>query len=289
MKTKHHIINSGSNGFDMQYPENAEQDILHVAHNAGFFSCCSIALQDIVVYSRNKGKLPDVVDRHSQYSWYKHEPTQSLIGHFFEESNIDIDFREWFELGDTDKELQYTNYHNLNFDKLIQLRDRYFKPSQYILDKVKHLEEKYSIDYDNTCGVLYRGNDKNRECKVASYEDFYREIGFCDSYCENLIDKNIRILVAPDETEFLDDISIMFKDKVLCMEETAHMPKKDSCIPLELPLSERAEQAANFFATVIMLSKCEYLITHSGNVSLWACIYRGNMIGVSQWNNGQWI
>lgn len=258
-------------------------------------------MQDVVIWSRQHKRLPDILDRHDQYSWYKSEPNQSLIDHFFKETDQYIYTGDWFELTEAKEELQFTDYKLLNFDMIAQFRDKYFMPSQYILDKVAFLEDKYKIDYENTCGVLYRGNDKNRETNIAGYDQFILKAmrqwldmtvipeGDC-TYTEIVgLPNKPCFLVAPDETEFLDAFKHSMPDYALCMEETAHMPKKDSCIPLELPYAERAEQAANFFATVLMLSKCKYLITHSGNVSLWACIYRGHMNGVSQWLNGSWI
>lgn len=293
MKISSFIIDSGNNGYNMGRPSIATSDKkrLVITHNAGFFSCCTIALQDIVIMSRALGKLPDIVDRHSQYGWYKHEPMQSLIGHFFSESDNDIDCSNWFELTSEQKELQYTDYRNLNMGKCIEFRDKYFAPSEYILEKVAFLEDKYKIDYDNTVGVLYRGNDKNRECKLPSYGEFADKAALTGY--QMCIDEQKKetpvLLLAPDETEFLESMNIIFNDSVICMEETQHMPKKDSAVFLELPLAERAEQASNFFATVLMLSKCRHLITHTGNIGMWACIYRGNTDNVHQWRDGLWL
>jgi hypothetical protein len=291
MKTSSFIIDSGNNGYNMGRPSIATSDKkrLVITHNAGFFSCCTIALQDIVIMSRALGKLPDEVDRHNQYGWYKNEPMQSLIGHFFAESDKDIDCKEWFELTSEQKELQYTDYRNLNMGKCIEFRDKYFAPSEYILEKVAFLEEKYSIDYDNTIGVLYRGNDKNRECHIASYNDFIQrahDVNDSLMKMKGLIDK--KYIVAPDETEFLNAFKYAHPSAI-CMDETTHMPKKDSAVFLEMPYSERAEQAANFFATLIILSKCRKLISHSGNISMWAVIYRGHTEGLSQWRDGVWL
>jgi hypothetical protein len=295
MKVKTHIIDSGNNGYMGIIRQGiADKNILVIRHSAGFFSCSSIALLDILVYFNENKTMPDEVDRHAQYSWYKSDPNQSLIGHFFAETGDAIPYEVRTEMTYAREEPQFSNYSYINFEGVKPFVDKFFAPSQYILDKVAHLEEKYQIDYENTVGVLYRGNDKNRETKIGSYEEFSRKIR--DKWLEFKPSEDTwpqadinKILVAPDETEFLEYLSGDFDDWLICMEETAHMSKKDSCIPLELPLSERAEQAANFFATVLMLSKCKHLITHSGNIGFWACLYRGSVKNVHQYLNGVWI
>ena len=57
----------------------------------------------------------------------------------------------------------------------------------------------------------------------------------------------------------------------------------------ETPQAERAEYGAKFFAAVFCLSKCKHLITHSGNGSFWAVLYRGNTENVYQILNNKWL
>lgn len=279
MSTKYHIINSGKNGYmGVTRQGIANRNELHVIHNAGFFSCSSIALLDIIVYFNENKTMPDIVDRHAQYSWYKSDPNQSLIAHFFAETDTPIPYEVRTEMTYAPEEPQYSDYSYINFEGVKPFVDKFFMPSQYILDKVKHLEDKYQIDYNNTVGILYRSNDKHRETNLPTHEDMIKQARYVSGE---------RYLIAPDETEFLEAFSNEFP--TLCMDETQHMPRKDSAVFLELPLSERAEQACNFFALVIMLSKCRSLITHSGNIGFWACLYRGSVKNVSQYLNGVWI
>lgn len=290
MKTKHHIIESGNNGYmGVTRQGIAEKNILHVVHTAGFFSCSSIALLDIIVYFNENKCLPDEVNRHRQYSWYKSEPNQTLINHFFTETEENIPYEVRTEMTYALEEPQYSDYSYINFEGIKPFVDKFFQPSRYVLDKIKHFEEKYAIDYENTVGVLYRSNDKHRETTLPSHEEFISMANNANNSLfkqKGLHDK--RYLIAPDETEFLEAFCQQFPT-TLCMDETHHMSKKDSAVFLELPLSERAEQACNFFALVIMLSKCKTLITHSGNIGFWACVYRGNVKGVHQYLNGTWI
>ena len=69
-----------------------------------------------------------------------------------------------------------------------------------IQNLVDSLKNNYNIDYDNTCAVLYRGNDKNRETNMGSYYTYIEKT-------KEIQNKNpgIKFLVQTDETEFLND------------------------------------------------------------------------------------
>lgn len=294
--SKHHIIDSGSNGYGMRYPRKGGKNILNIRHNAGFFSCSTIALQDIVIWHRQHNKLPDLVDRSHQYAHYKNTPLQNLIPFYFEETDIDIPFHEWYEISHDNRELQFSDYRKLDFVAAKPFIDKFFTPSQHVLDIVKMYEEKYQIDYENTCGVFYRGNDKNRETSIAPYESFINraltvlENNWPYSTTDNpdsVRGKVQRFFVLPDEPGFWEGISNNF----LCItpDELPMCYNKDSAMFFELPLSERAEYGAKFLAAVIVMSKCKHLITHSGNCGLWAVLYRGNADNVHQWLNDCWL
>ena len=44
----------------------------------------------------------------------------------------------------------------------------------------------------------------------------------------------------------------------------------------------------NFLSTILILSKCKYIICSSGNCSIWMMFYRGNNKNVIQNLNGTW-
>lgn len=275
---RHYIVNSAA------MKEN--KNILHVIHNAGFFSCSTIALQDIIIWAREHKGLPNIVDRHSQYMHYKSEPSQTLIGHFFNEKEGYINCLDWFEMtSQTDTELQFTDYRNLNFDRIAPFIEKYFSPSDYVNSIIKHYEEKYNIDYHNTCAVFYRGNDKNRETTIASYDAF---IGKAEEVLTMHGGEGFRFLVQPDETEFLQAFTSSHPNS-FNFEETPHMRKCDSAVFFEMPIKERANYAAHFLAAVIVMSRCKHMIIHSGNCGLWSVLYRGNMNNVHQILNNNWL
>jgi len=286
---KTHVINSGSNSFGMMYPRKGEIDRLLITHNAGFFSCCTIALQDIVIWHREHRGLPEQIDRSMQYAHYKHTPLQNLIPFYFKEQEFDIPFKNYYEISHDSKELQFSNYKKIDFAAAKPFVDKFFTPSQHVLDTVKMYEEKYQIDYENTCGVFYRGNDKNRETNIAPYDEFSKMAALVDSDHYSETGKEMKVFLLPDEPGMLESMLFWFENGTITPEELPICQNKDSAMFFELPLEERAEYGAKFLAAVIIMSKCKHLITHSGNCGLWAVLYRGNADNVHQWLNDKWI
>lgn len=251
--------------------------VLKITHNAGLFSNATIALQQILMYFNEHRELPELVERHKQYLYYKSNPDENLIPVLFAETADAIPHIDRVDTHHEAIQQQYANYKGLHYGDLKPFIDKYFAPSETVLSRIAELEAKYSIDYENTCGVFYRGNDKNRETKIAGYQEFI------DKAKEINADK---YLVLPDEAEFWD--AFYFPD-VYKIIETPMMPRKDSAIFYELPQNERTQHAIDFLALTIMLSKCKHLITHSGNCGYWCCLYRGHANNVYQYRNGVWL
>ena len=61
---------------------------LTITHNAGFFSCCSFKLYNLISFIHDNKKLPEKVDSSAQFIWYKYNTCK----------NDDITF-DYFEDG----------------------------------------------------------------------------------------------------------------------------------------------------------------------------------------------
>lgn len=254
-------------------------------HNAGFFSCCTYRLTDIVEYINTNKELPEYIDSSAQFSFYKSNQKEDLIPLYFsQDSNVIIDTDYPLVLSTTTNELQFSDYSLINFSCTTPLVNKFFKPSKVVADWVKYFTDVYCLDYNNLCAVFYRGNDKSRETPIASYSVFIEKA----QYLLNN-NPNLQFLVQPDETEFLETFLDKFPNNTIWFEETPHMPRKDSCIFYELPQKERPLYGAKFFAAVLCLSKCKHLITHSGNGGNWALFYRGHSNNVYQWLINKWL
>jgi hypothetical protein len=254
-----------------------ESPVLKTIHNAGFFSCCTIRLIDIMKYFNRNQQLPEVVDSTEQFAFYKKELSENIIPELFEEKNTAKMYQRPLHLTHEPKEVSFSDYSKLVFEDAAFFVDKYFAPSARVRGIMDMYLQKYGIDFTNTCAVFYRGNDKQRECEITPYSAFIEKAKELEQQYPGL-----RFLVQPDETEFLEAFTAMFPGKCIYFSETPHMRKMDSTIFYQLPPEQKTEHGCNFLAAVITLSKCQHLITHSGNGGLWAILYRGDFTNVHQ-------
>jgi len=254
---------------------------LRITHNAGFFSCATIRLIEIIKFFNRNKALPEIIDDKEQFAFYKRELSDNIVPTFFEQRN-DIPIVHHGEICVTNEsgEVSFGDYSKLHFDEVMPFVNKYFYPSKIVRCMMTDYKMKYNIDFDNTCAIFYRGNDKQRECDVTPYADFINKAK------EILSDNpNMRFLVQPDETEFLEAFTAAFPDNCFWFSETPHMRKKDSAIFYELPKDKKTDHGCYFLAAVLTMAKCKHLITHSGNGGMWAVLYRGNFNGVFQFRN----
>ena len=64
---------------------------LTITHNAGFFSCCTIRLIEIVNFFNNNKNLPTIVDSSRQFDFYKSKP-EDLSKFYFTEKENNIEY-----------------------------------------------------------------------------------------------------------------------------------------------------------------------------------------------------
>lgn len=250
-----------------------------IIHNAGLFSCFSKRLEGVVWFFNTNKNLPDQLDSSQQFSFYKSNPSDDISPLYFKENKMNIEYKRTVRFHNDE---QFLAYKKLDFNGLQPFVEKYFSPSEHVEEVVSMYEKKYAIDYGNTCGVFYRGNDKFTETSVASHEIFI-------SKAREVKKQNptVTFLVQTDEAEFLEAFLDEFPGSV-SFEEMTPMSKKNSFIAVELPLTERVEHGIHFFGAIILLSKCNSLITHSGNGSLWCVLYRGNAENIHQCLNNSW-
>ena len=282
MEIKYTIINSAVNYVN---PKPMNKEVLVIIHNAGHFSNCTIGLQDIMGYYNKNKRLPDEIDRSAQWINYKGVPSDRPDLVYFDIKDEPvmlppvIDTPYVYDC----MAFQFQPYRNIKFEQVLPLVNKYYSPSKKVLDILSMYENKYNLDYNNLCAVFYRGNDKVTEMNVSPYDYFInkaREV--------KAANPNIKFLVQPDETEFLNAFLSAFPDSIH-FTETPHLSKMMSAVFFETKLADRMEYGAKFLAATLTLSKCNTLITHSGNCGLWATLYRGSANNVHQIFNNEWI
>ena len=63
---------------------------------------------------------------------------------------------------------------------------------------------------------------------------------------------------------------------------------KDSKMMTILFKSKNSNEVFSKGAPEILLSKCKFIITHTGNCGIWTVLYRNNSDGVHQYRNNIW-
>lgn len=280
-RTQYHLIDSGNMGITGRPLERVVKNVLVSRHNAGFFSCSTIALQDLMIYFNTHGKLPDEFDRAAQYANYKASPNDNLIPALFDEHPMDIPWTGRRDMVISNREQQFSPYKNILFEQVLPFVNRYFQPSQMVRERAEAWIRDYDIKVEETAAIFHRGNDKCRETQLAENVSYLEEAA--------IIGAN-RLFVIPDHRQFWETVKGAFPDRAFRIDSLPLMDE-NLAISLFMTLSpeERGEHAINFLAQVYLASRCAHLITHSGNGGFWAVLYRGNANGVRQWLDDRWI
>jgi len=252
---------------------------LKTKHNktAGFFSNCSVRLDQIIKFFNEKNELPQNIDSSRQFRNYKENVENTiddLTKYFFEQKPILAIVEKINYL----TPWQYQRYKDIDFKSIGPLIKAFFSPIDEIRNIIKFLEKKYLIDHDNICSVYYRGNDKVQETGIADYENFFTK-------AEEILQKNphIKFLIQTDELEFAAEFKQRFINSFFFEELAMISHDANSAVHHSLPRNKRKEHASYFLAAVIIMSKTKHLITYSGNCGLWTLLYRGNAENIHQY------
>ena len=238
--------------------------MLKVTHNCGFFSCCSVKLHYIIEYFNKEKILPEEVDSSEQFRIYKplHILNDDITYHFFKKpdstpiqytKNIDYTWNSQFE--------QFTN---LDFESLKPFVDKYFSPSDNIERLSYFLKNKYNIDYENCCGVYFRGTDKYKETKLPTIS----------SYIEKMKTIKKIFLVQSDDIHFINSIKIEFPNCIIIEENI--ISSTTNGIHNEVSSDINYYLIHYFFATLLILSKCSIVLCNTSNCSMWIALYRNS-------------
>ena len=254
--------------------------MLTITHNAGFFSCCNIKLRNILHYFNSNKCLPETVDSSAQFKLYKPVGfNKDITYHFFKYMDSpSILYDSDIVLRNDDKEDQFSDYTQLNLKRVAPLLDRYFTPSQKIIDTRNQLLHKYNINTEKCIAVYYRGTDKHRETKLGDYEQYSTMI-------HKLLSDNTdcKLLIQSDSRDFLTFIVEKYRSAIIIKENRSSTLKMG--IHNENTGNMNYKDIVYFFATVLIMSNCKHIICSSGNCSLWTMFYRGHTENVHQYLN----
>jgi len=255
-------------------------------HNAGFFSCCSLRLHDIIIFFNKYKLLPIKIDSSEQFKWYKkNNNNDDITFEYFEYyRNVNI-FPIYTHNINYIESYQFTNYKNIDYVSICPFVEKYFTPSLNIKNIISKLEIKYNIDeYTNICVLFYRGNDKVTETNLCSYDDIIQK---AKEILNN--NNNIKFLIQSDETEFINAVTTAFpKNSFYFNDEIRHIAKQNTTVDIKLKHTNNIF-SKYYLAITIIMSKCNYIICGSGNCSIWIALYRGNANNMYQFLDDKWV
>ena len=247
-------------------------NIIKLPSSTGFFSNTTIALFNIINYFKNNGIHPNSIDSSDSFTWYRSDTNKNIFFDFFKIGDI-------HKLDSSLVGFNYEHYRNLQFQKYVEYNlDVYFKYVNVyfnLSDKVMYIYQniidKYNINYDNTCCLFLRGNDKATECAIPSYNKYIekgKEI--------IKINPNIIFLIQSDEKEFIDEMILHFPNNIVFKDEIRVIPKDTKMTVDNHGKTPEINHtyALKFLAIVYIMSKCKYVVCNSGNISFWILMYR---------------
>lgn len=238
--------------------------------SAGFFSCCSVILSNIIK-SINNGIIPAELDCKDLFHLYKNNSLGDIRQNFFS-INTDILYSSFTSI--TTNVDQFSDYSLINFSEITPIIKKYFTPSPIINRIIDNLISTYIINYDNTCVIRYRGTDKVLETVKPDYDEFINK-------AKLIKDKfpSIKFLILTDESEFLNKCIENIPDCIYFKELKTISSKLGRGIHNSCNASK---DIYYFLASIYIASKCKYIVTTSGNCDIWISLFRGNANGILQ-------
>lgn len=257
----------------LAHPEVNE---LYCLWNCGFYSNEFQVFNSLLTLLRH-GIIPERIDYSLGYRHFKKDLNQDIYPNFHKiNEKIDLDLFVDIPLPDSNK-CQFDLYH---FDLYNKIRDRFFNPSDLIVERKNILINKYKFDPQKTISVLYRGTDKATELKLGSPLEYLKVV-------KNILkdNPNFKVLLQTDQTQVIQYFYDQLGDILITFEETPSTTSNRVIWSLmEQSDKDSVDWSQWFDAALRCISECKYLVNHTGNVAFFANLYRGNIDGVQQFN-----
>jgi hypothetical protein len=243
----------------------------------GFFSYCNMALIQLMRYFSQRRVLPLYLDMSEMFTFFKTDEGKDISSLFFSQK-IPIEHVD-YKLETMTKDLQFTNYKEVDMEIVNPIFSQYFIPAKDIYSRGEKIMKKYNVDPSKTTCIFYRGLDKSTETTLPSYQEVMDKVKR-----ENAEGP---YLLQSDETEFFSYFSSL-TNAIIFQDEIKHVRKQRTSINHMVDMETKLELVKNFLAIVLIMSKCKKIFFISGNISLWITLFRGHTNGIHQYLNGEW-
>lgn len=245
-----------------------------VTNNAGLLSCASTTLSDLCEYDLPVSKI----NSRFGMSLYKRSLFENNWSSFFEQPErpedkkpnptfapFSLPVHEWWS----------ARYASLPVISMKPALARFFRPAVVIQELSHRLVADCDIDFGQTIGVHYRGTDKFKEAKIPPVQAFIKKTSMA---LENM--PSAKVFLLTDEQNALSLFTRDFKER-LVFNQSLRAPEGELGAH-NVDSRDGQRQGQIFLANLLLISKCQTLITHTGNGALWEVLYRGSLDGVIQ-------
>lgn len=249
-------------------------------HGGGFFSCCSIACYNIIEHIKQHQSVTEV-DFSKMFKMYKDFPGQDVYNMYFKfNESQELNINEISKINYNKTSLfDYKNEDLASIEPVIQ---KWFHPSDLVLDYAQFFIKKYEIDTSRTLAICFRGTDKFIDIEEPSYESF---ISHVPSIMQN---KELdRVFIQTDQTQFIDFFKSSYPNIPVFSIQEIPTTRSKKHLYKGIIQKNKVTHAQMFLAVMQILSRCKFLINHTGNVARWIATYRGSTENMIQYKGNK--
>lgn len=257
---------------------------------AGFFSCYTVLLYELIQFYNKTYTLPETLDTSNTFGMYKYDPKIDVTHDFFQHHET---MKTTFEPKPVTNSFgiwgfQNYNYKNIQYNELIPFIKKYFSPSDKIINLQNILLSMYNIYLDNCIAIYYRGTDKKNETALDNFDSYYNKL--IEIIADNT---DMQIIVQTDSAQFLEFMKSKLVGKNLIVIKENEVSYRDKGIHHEKSPKENFKDIHYFFSTILILSRCKHVLCSSGNVSIammfYRVLYTNNIANIYQNYDMAWL
>lgn len=285
------VLHNNAEVLDLHFPKlnNKEYGTFESKYNKnpyrlGFFAWCSVHLFNIIKHVEKCRTVPNV--KMNGFNLYT---SQNDTSRWFKQSNknilIDTNTTNTKNIVLSAK----TKYCNNDYNITTNFINRWFKPSDEVIDRKKYFITQYDIKPSDTLCLYYRGTDTNNRGIDTTYFNVYIENVL--SYIHEFGHEVKAILLQSDDQMFVD--FVQSQDIPLPIKIIKEIPSTYSNSGFHFEHKDNqtilANNAVDMLAVVNIMAQCKSVFCTTSNVSKWVCLYRGNTSNVFQFRHNTMV
>lgn len=244
-------------------------EYVHLDNN-GLYANFSSLLSDVIKISRCSIKLTEI-DVSRGFMAFKDHKDENVFPKFC--GNIRAGLVSACKDLDFDAAEVHQHYKDLPLSRLRAVIEVVFPPSTLVARKIEEMIAVSGIMPQKTIAIIYRGTDKGGEVKLAS-------IGEYITLAQRILvdHPDYDIFVQTDQEQARDQVVAAFQGKCGFFRELPVTRGSTVMHRLEFGAEvhmTREEFAIGMIAATMILARCAYIISHTGNTGAWIAFYRG--------------